>query len=96
MSRIQVKLGHLLLAAKCDLCDLFHCCEATDALRRYFGLKGIPAALLRDIGVEVLAECVDHRGLTYPRLTTLPMAVDPSPGIAQTAKECELSGRDGS
>ena len=29
LSRLQVKLGHLLQAAKCDLSDFSHCCEAT-------------------------------------------------------------------
>ena len=41
----------------------------------YFGLKGVSAALLREIGVEVPPDCVDDRGYTYPRLTTLPMAL---------------------
>ena len=50
LARLQVKLGHLLQAAKCDLSYFFHCCEATDALKKYFGLKGVPAALLRDLG----------------------------------------------
>ena len=95
LSRIQVQIGHLLQAAKCDLCDFFHCCEATDALKRFFGLKGIPAILLRNIGVEVPADCVDHRGLTYPRLTTLPTGFGPSPGIAQSAHECILYGSAG-
>ena len=96
LSRMQVKLGYLLEAAKCDLCDFFHCCEATDALRKYFGLKGIPAALLRDIGIDVPADRVDSRGMTFPRLTTLPMGFGPSPGIAQSAHECILYGSAGS
>ena len=96
LSRVQVKLGHLLEVAKCDLCDFFHCCEATDALRRYFGLKGIPAALLRKIGIDVPADRVDSRGMTFPRLTTLPMGFGPSPGIAQSAHECVLYGSAGS
>ena len=95
LSRLQVKLGHILQAAKCDLSDFFHCCEATDALRKYFGLKGVPAALLRELGVEVPAECVDRRGYTYPRLTTLPMGFGPSPGIAQAAHEVVLYGKEG-
>ena len=93
---MQVKLGYLLEAAKCDLCDFFHCCEATDALRKYFGLKGIPAALLRDIGIDAPADRVDSRGITFPRLTTLPMGFGPSPGIAQSAHDCILYGSVGS
>ena len=95
LARLQVQVGHLLQAAKCDLSDFFHCCEATDALRKYFGLKGVPAALLRDVGVEVPAECVDSRGYTFPRLTTLPMGFGPSPGIAQAAHEAVLYGKEG-
>ena len=93
LSRMQVSLGHLLQVAKCDLSDFFHCCEATDALRTYFGLKGIPAALLREVGVDVPPDCVDRRGYTFPRLTTLPMGFGPSPGIAQAADEAILYGR---
>ena len=78
---------------RCD--DFFHCFEATDALRKYFGLKGVPAALLRELGVEVPAECVERRGYTYPRLTTLPMGFGPSPGIAQAAHEAVLYGKEG-
>ena len=95
LARLQVKIGHMLQAAKCDLSDFFHCCEATDALKKYFGLKGVPAALLRELGVDVPAECVDGRGFTYPRLTTLPMGFGPSPGIAQAAHEAVLYGREG-
>ena len=95
LARLQVELGHLLQAAKCDLSDFFHSCEATDALKKYFGLKGVSAALLRDLGVEVPPECVDGRGYTYPRLTTLPMGFGPSPGIAQAAHEAVLYGEAG-
>ena len=95
LSRLQIELGYLLQAAKCDLSDFFHCCEATDALKEYFGLKGVSAALLREIGVEVPPDCVDDRGYTYPRLTTLPMGFGPSPGIAQAAHETALHGADG-
>ena len=95
LSRMQVSLGHLLEVAKCDLSDFFHCCEATDALRTYFGLKGIPAALLREVGVDVPPDCVDRRGYTFPRLTTLPMGFGPSPGIAQAAHEAVLYGEEG-
>ena len=95
LSRLQVELGYLRQAAKCDLSDFFHCCEATDALKEYFGLKGVSAALLREIGVEVPPDCVDDRGYTYPRLTTLPMGFGPSPGIAQAAHEAVLYGADG-
>ena len=95
LSRLQVKLGHLLQVAKCDLSDFFHSCEATDALKQYFGLKGVPAVLLSEIGVEVPPECVDGRGYTYPRLTTLPMGFGPSPGIAQAAHEAVLYGEEG-
>ena len=87
LSRLQVRLGFLLQAAKCDLRDFFHCCEATDELKKYFGLKGVPAALLREAGVEVSADCVDDSGYTLPRLTTLLMGFGPSPGIAQAAHE---------
>ena len=96
LSRRQVKLGHLLQVAKCDLSDFFHCCEATDALKKYFGLKAVKAALLREIGIEVPQECVDSHGYTYPRLTTLPMGFGPSPGIAQAAHEAVLYGSAGS
>ena len=95
LSRLQVQLGYLLQVAKCDLSDFFHCCEATDALKKYFGLKGVPAALLREVGVEVPPDCIDSRGYTYPRLTTLPMGFGPSPGIAQAAHEAVLYGEDG-
>ena len=95
LSRLQVKLGHLLEVAKCDLSDFFHCCEATEALKHYFGLKGVQAELLRGLGVEVPPECVDGRGYTYPRLTTLPMGFGPSPGIAQAAHEAVLYGEAG-
>ena len=57
--------------------------------------EGVPAALLRELGVDVPAECVDGRGFTYPRLTTLPMGFGPSPGIAQAAHEAVLYGREG-
>ena len=95
LSRMQVKLGHLFQAAKCDLSDFFHCCDATDALRKYFGLKGIPAALLREVGVDVPADCVDSRAYTFPRLDTLPIGFGPSPGIAQAAHEAVLYGKEG-
>ena len=85
-------LGYLLQAAKCDLSDFFHCFEATDALRKYFGLKGEPAALLREVGVEVPPDCVDIRGYTYPRFTTLPMGFGLPPGIARAAHEAVLYG----
>ena len=88
-------LGYLLQAAKCDLSDFFHCFEATDALRKYFGLKGEPAALLREVGVEVPPDCVDIRGYTYPRFTTLPMGFGLPPGIARAAHEAVLYGEDG-
>ena len=67
----------------------------TDALKKYFGLKGVPAALIREVGVEVPPDCIDSRGYTYPRLTTLPMGFGPSPGIAQAAHEAVLYGEDG-
>ena len=73
----------------------FQCCEATEALKHYFGLKGVQAELLRGLGAEVPPECVDGRGYTYPRLTTLPMGFGPSPGIAQAAHEAVLYGEAG-
>ena len=55
----------------------------------------MPAALLREVGVEVPPDCVDSRGYTYTRLTTLPIGFGPSPGIAQAAHEAVLYGEDG-
>ena len=46
----------------------FQCCEATEALKQYFGLKGVQAELLLWLGVEVPPECVDGRGYTYPKV----------------------------
>ena len=54
----------------------------------------MPAALLREVGVEVPPDCVDSRGYTYPRLTTLPMGIGPSPSISQVAHEAVLYGED--
>ena len=81
LARLQVKLGHLLQVAKCDLSDFFHCCEATDALKKYFGLKAVKATLLRETGLDVPPERVNsHGSLTRglprcPRDSGLPLAL---------------------
>ena len=82
LARMQVLPGHVLEAAKADLADFFHACEAVESLRLFFGLRPVPASALRAAGVEVPDSAVDERGYTHTRLTTLPMGFGPSPGIA--------------
>ena len=45
--------------------DFFPYYEATDELKKYFDLKGVPAALLRKVGVEVRADSVDDAATRF-------------------------------
>ena len=95
LAQMQVAPGHDLEVAKADLADFFHTCDAVNRLRRYFGLRPVSAAALRAAGLDVPATAVDAAGFTHPRLATLPMGFEPSPGIAQGAHEAVLYGAAG-
>ena len=93
--RIQVPAGHVLEIAKADLADFFHACANRPGARRYLGLRGVPAARLRALGIDVPASAVDARGMVHPRLTTTPMGWGPAPAVTQGGHEAVLYGAAG-
>lgn len=96
LSRIELEPEGELCFASADLKDAFYHLELPEALRPYFGLRGVRAC---DIGLnQISGQAVQWNQVVYPQLSAVPMGWTWALWLCQTLHEriVGLAGADDS